>query len=152
LGPGGARRPFRRGHRRRQRRGLSAGQGGRRSAAVPRGAGALRPDRARRPQPLRLLPHVLVPAAGRRPHRDAHPHPGRPRRPAPPPPPPPPPSPAPPALLHPPPAPPHPAPPSADSPPPPSSLGDLGAFEQMPHNRLFGLPPVEPSVFHRTGT
>jgi Zn-dependent protease with chaperone function len=31
-------------------------------------------------------------------------------------------------------------------------LGDLEIFEQMLHNRLFGLPPVEPSVFHRAGT
>ena len=31
-------------------------------------------------------------------------------------------------------------------------LGDLEIFEQMLHNRLFGLPAVEPSVFHRAGT
>jgi hypothetical protein len=31
-------------------------------------------------------------------------------------------------------------------------LGDLEIFEQMLHNRLFGLPPVEPSVFHRAGS
>src|SRR5262249_31587507 len=31
-------------------------------------------------------------------------------------------------------------------------LGDLEIFEQMLHNRLFGLPPIEPSVFHRAGT
>ena len=31
-------------------------------------------------------------------------------------------------------------------------LGDLEGFEQMLHNRLFALPPVEPSVFHKAGT
>ena len=31
-------------------------------------------------------------------------------------------------------------------------LGDLEIFEQMLHNRLFGLPAVEPTVFHRAGT
>jgi Zn-dependent protease with chaperone function len=31
-------------------------------------------------------------------------------------------------------------------------LGDLEIFEQMLHNRLFGLPIVEPSVFHRAGS
>jgi hypothetical protein len=31
-------------------------------------------------------------------------------------------------------------------------LGDPEIFEQMLHNRLFGLPAVEPSVFHRAGT
>jgi hypothetical protein len=31
-------------------------------------------------------------------------------------------------------------------------LGDLEIFEQMLHNRLFGLPAVEPSVFHRAGS
>jgi Zn-dependent protease with chaperone function len=31
-------------------------------------------------------------------------------------------------------------------------LGDLEIFEQMLHNRLFGLPVVEPSVFHRAGS
>jgi Zn-dependent protease with chaperone function len=31
-------------------------------------------------------------------------------------------------------------------------LGDLEVFEQMLHNRLFGLPAVEPSVFHRAGS
>jgi hypothetical protein len=34
----------------------------------------------------------------------------------------------------------------------PTFLGDLEIFEQMLHNRLFGLPPVEPSVFHRAGS
>jgi Zn-dependent protease with chaperone function len=33
-----------------------------------------------------------------------------------------------------------------------SLFGDLEGFEQMLHNRLFGLPPVEPSVFHKAGT
>ena len=33
-----------------------------------------------------------------------------------------------------------------------SYLGDLEAFEEMLHNRLFGLPPVEPSIFHKAGT
>ena len=31
-------------------------------------------------------------------------------------------------------------------------LGDLEIFEQMLHNRLFGVPVVEPSVFHRAGS
>ncbi len=31
-------------------------------------------------------------------------------------------------------------------------LGDLEGFEQMLHNRLYALPTVEPSVFHRAGT
>jgi hypothetical protein len=31
-------------------------------------------------------------------------------------------------------------------------LGDLEVFEQMLHNRLFNLPVVEPSVFHRAGS
>jgi len=31
-------------------------------------------------------------------------------------------------------------------------LGDLEIFEQMLHNRLFCLPAVEPSVFHRAGS
>ncbi|CAN5796557.1 hypothetical protein BH23PLA1_BH23PLA1_27000 [soil metagenome] len=33
-----------------------------------------------------------------------------------------------------------------------SALGDLEALEQMLHNRLFGMPAVEPSVFHRAGS
>ncbi|MFO0949902.1 MAG: M48 family metallopeptidase [Isosphaeraceae bacterium] len=41
---------------------------------------------------------------------------------------------------------------SADVAPATSCLGDLEAFEQMLHNRLFGLPPIEPSVFHRAGS
>jgi hypothetical protein len=44
------------------------------------------------------------------------------------------------------------SPPVADSAPATSLLGDLEGFEQMLHNRLFGLPPLEPSVFHRAGT
>ena len=31
-------------------------------------------------------------------------------------------------------------------------LGDLEIFEQMLHNRLFSLPAVEPTVFHRAGS
>ena len=31
-------------------------------------------------------------------------------------------------------------------------LGDLEGFEQMLHNRLYAMPPVEPSVFHKAGT
>ena len=31
-------------------------------------------------------------------------------------------------------------------------LGDLEIFEQMLHNRLFSLPNVEPTVFHRAGS
>jgi Zn-dependent protease with chaperone function len=31
-------------------------------------------------------------------------------------------------------------------------LGDLGALEQMLHNRLFRVGRIEPSVFHRAGT
>jgi Zn-dependent protease with chaperone function len=31
-------------------------------------------------------------------------------------------------------------------------LGDLEIFEQMLHNRLFGVPVVEPTVFHRAGS
>jgi Zn-dependent protease with chaperone function len=40
----------------------------------------------------------------------------------------------------------------SDAAPAASSLGDLEGFEQMLHNRLYALPPVEPSVFHRAGT
>jgi Zn-dependent protease with chaperone function len=39
-----------------------------------------------------------------------------------------------------------------DSSPATTFLGDLEGFEQMLHNRLFALPPVEPSVFHKAGT
>ena len=31
-------------------------------------------------------------------------------------------------------------------------LGDLEIFEQMLHNRLFSIPTVEPTVFHRAGS
>jgi Zn-dependent protease with chaperone function len=41
---------------------------------------------------------------------------------------------------------------NGDAQPGTSFLGDLEVIEQMLHNRLFGLPPVEPSVFHRNGT
>jgi hypothetical protein len=41
---------------------------------------------------------------------------------------------------------------AADATPATTLLGDLEGFEQMLHNRLFGLPPVEPSVFHKAGT
>ena len=41
---------------------------------------------------------------------------------------------------------------NGDSQPATTFLGDLEIFEQMLHNRLFGLPVVEPSVFHRAGT
>ena len=38
---------------------------------------------------------------------------------------------------------------SADAAPATTTLGDLEVLEQMLHNRLFALPTVEPSVFHR---
>ena len=41
---------------------------------------------------------------------------------------------------------------NGDSQPATTFLGDLEIFEEMLHNRLFGLPAVEPSVFHRAGT
>jgi Zn-dependent protease with chaperone function len=41
---------------------------------------------------------------------------------------------------------------NGDASPATTFLGDPEIFEQMLHNRLFGLPPVEPSVFHRAGT
>jgi Zn-dependent protease with chaperone function len=47
---------------------------------------------------------------------------------------------------------PDPASPNGDAAPASTFLGDLETLEQMLHNRLFGLPPVEPSVFHRAGT
>ncbi len=31
-------------------------------------------------------------------------------------------------------------------------LSDLETLEQMLHNRLFGIPPVEPTVYHKSGT
>ena len=47
---------------------------------------------------------------------------------------------------------PDPAASNGDHTPATTALGDLEALEQMLHNRLFGLPAIEPSVFHRTGT
>ena len=47
---------------------------------------------------------------------------------------------------------PEPASTNGDALPATTFLGDLEIFEQMLHNRLFGLPPVEPSVFHRAGS
>jgi Zn-dependent protease with chaperone function len=41
---------------------------------------------------------------------------------------------------------------NGDGQPATTFLGDLEIFEQMLHSRLFGLPVVEPSVFHRAGT
>ena len=41
---------------------------------------------------------------------------------------------------------------NGDSQPATTFLGDPEIFEQMLHNRLFALPGVEPSVFHRAGT
>jgi Zn-dependent protease with chaperone function len=41
---------------------------------------------------------------------------------------------------------------NGDAMPATTFLGDLEIFEQMLHNRLFGLPPVEPTVFHRAGS
>jgi len=41
---------------------------------------------------------------------------------------------------------------NGDSLPATTLLGDLEIFEQMLHNRLFGLPGIEPSVFHRAGS
>jgi Zn-dependent protease with chaperone function len=41
---------------------------------------------------------------------------------------------------------------NGDGSPATTFLGDLEIFEQMLHNRLFGLPVVEPTVFHRAGT
>lgn len=40
----------------------------------------------------------------------------------------------------------------SDNNPATTFLGDLEGFEQMLHNRLFALPPVEPTVFHKAGT
>jgi Zn-dependent protease with chaperone function len=44
---------------------------------------------------------------------------------------------------------PDPATPNGDGQPATSYLGDLESLEEMLHNRLFGLPLVEPSVFHK---
>ncbi len=42
--------------------------------------------------------------------------------------------------------------PAADRNPASTLIGDLEAFEQLLHNRLFGTLPLEPSVFHRAGS
>ena len=39
-----------------------------------------------------------------------------------------------------------------DSTPATALFGDLEGFELMLHNRLYAIPPVEPSVFHKAGT
>jgi Zn-dependent protease with chaperone function len=41
---------------------------------------------------------------------------------------------------------------NGDAQPATTFLGDLEIFEQMLHNRLFGLPAIEPTVFHRAGS
>ena len=41
---------------------------------------------------------------------------------------------------------------NGDTQPATTFLGDLEIFEQMLHNRLFGLPSIEPTVFHRAGS
>jgi Zn-dependent protease with chaperone function len=41
---------------------------------------------------------------------------------------------------------------NGDAQPATTLLGDLEIFEQMLHNRLFSVPAVEPSVFHRAGS
>jgi Zn-dependent protease with chaperone function len=41
---------------------------------------------------------------------------------------------------------------NGDAQPATTFLGDLEIFEQMLHNRLFSVPQVEPSVFHRAGS
>lgn len=45
---------------------------------------------------------------------------------------------------------PDPASSNGDGIPATSFVGDLEALEQMLHNRLFSLPPIEPSVFHKS--
>ena len=47
---------------------------------------------------------------------------------------------------------PDPASPNGDANPATTHLGDLESLEQMLHNRLFAIPAVEPSVFHKAGT
>ena len=47
---------------------------------------------------------------------------------------------------------PDPATPNGDGQPATTYLGDAESLEQMLHNRLFALPPVEPSVFHKART
>ncbi len=39
--------------------------------------------------------------------------------------------------------------PAADAAPATTMLGDLEFLEQVLHNKLFALPKVEPSVFHK---
>jgi Zn-dependent protease with chaperone function len=41
---------------------------------------------------------------------------------------------------------------NGDASPATTLLGDLEIFEQMLHNRLFQIPTVEPTVFHRAGS
>ena len=41
---------------------------------------------------------------------------------------------------------------NGDNQPATTFLGDLEIFEQMLHNRLFGLPSIEPTVFHKAGS
>jgi len=41
---------------------------------------------------------------------------------------------------------------NGDTQPATTFLGDLEIFEQMLHNRLFGLPSIEPTIFHRAGS
>jgi Zn-dependent protease with chaperone function len=47
---------------------------------------------------------------------------------------------------------PDPCPNQADAAASTTLLSDLETLEQMLHNRLFGIPPVEPTVYHRCGT
>ena len=75
--PGGPRRPLGRHHRRRPCRLLGAGQGRDGAAPLPRGPRPLRSRSPRRPQPLRLLPRLLVSPPGRGPLGDAAPDPGQ---------------------------------------------------------------------------
>lgn len=42
--------------------------------------------------------------------------------------------------------------PATDAMPATTLFGDIEVFEQMLHNRLFALPLVEPSLFHKSGT
>jgi Zn-dependent protease with chaperone function len=41
---------------------------------------------------------------------------------------------------------------NGDGQPATTFLGDLEIFEEMLHNRLFGTPAVEPTIFHRAGS
>lgn len=41
---------------------------------------------------------------------------------------------------------------NGDTTPATTFLGDLESLEQMLHNRLFAIPPVEPTIFHKAGT